>query len=95
MCLGVLTGLEEGTIESLVQEADLMRIHGVGPVFAHLLRLAGVRSVQDLTTWNGTELVDAMFEANLAEGGTASLPTERQAANWIVEASELSREVTD
>jgi len=47
--ISLRAGVEKSRIGSLVTQADLMRIKGVGREYAQLLEAAGVPSVQDLS----------------------------------------------
>jgi len=85
----VRSATTRGTVDALVQEADLIRITGVGPAFAHLLRRAGVHSVGELALADTTTLVDALFEANLVLELLAHLPSDRQVSAWIWQAKKL------
>jgi hypothetical protein len=89
LSISVRSGIDGKKIQRFVEEADLMRVHGVGPTFAFLLREAGVHSVQELAAREAMNLVDAMFEVNLVRELLAVLPSERQVAAWIWRAKTL------
>lgn len=57
------TGVDLTALEKLISLADLVRLYGVGPVFADLIYNVGVTSVQDFVTYSGEEMVN-LYEEN-------------------------------
>ena len=53
-----LAGIPEGQAREVCALCDLIRINGVGKVFAHILVDAGYRSVQDIAEENAAHLRD-------------------------------------
>lgn len=45
-------------LEELISLSDLVRLYGVGPLFAKLIYQAGVKSINDFTTYSGKQFVE-------------------------------------
>lgn len=58
-----------GDIESGLELSDLLRINGVGPVFAGLLQRSGIRNAAAFRTTEAQEILQAYQDANSAQGG--------------------------
>lgn len=71
--------------------ADLYRISGVGSEYADLLEAAGVDTVPELAQRNAVNLAAKMVEVNDAKNLVRSVPTEKQVAGWVEQASGLGR----
>ncbi len=65
-------------ILSWANQADLMRISGIGPQFSELLRVVGVGGLSDLRVSNAKDLAERMTAANESGGKRISrrVPTE-------------------
>lgn len=87
--LGDATGLDEHTIMTAVEKQDLMRIDGVGIVYADLLHASGVASIPDLARRNPANLTVKMTAVNASEQITEDMPGEEQVADWVKQAGEL------
>lgn len=87
--LGDATGLDEHTIMAAVEKQNLMRIDGVGIVYADLLHASGVASVPDLARRNPANLTVKMTAVNASEEITEDMPGEEQVADWVKQAGEL------
>ncbi len=69
--------------------ADRMRIKGVGWEYAELLRVAGVRTVNELRFRNPERLALAMEEANTKRKLVQVLPSVAMVTRWIEDAKGL------
>ena len=89
--LAAATGIDEETILNGVKKMDLMRIDGVGVIYADLLHSAGVETVPDLARRNPENLAAKMAEANESAQMVAELPSSEMVADWVAQAKELPR----
>ena len=85
------TGFSEEMILAAVKKMDLMRIDGVGDVYADLLHASGVETVPDLARRNPANLAAKMAEVNETAGITEALPSEEEVADWVKQAKDLPR----
>lgn len=92
--LAAATGFDARTILTWANEMDLARIRGVGPVFAALLKAAGVDTVPELAQRNPANLTAKLAEVNAAEGIADETPLEEQVSFWIAQAEQLPRVIT-
>lgn len=88
------TGIAEETILLGVKKMDLMRIDGVGKVYAELLHASGVETVPDLARRNSTNLTVKMTEVNEKEEIAEALPSDEEVAGWVKEAKDLPRVIS-
>jgi predicted flap endonuclease-1-like 5' DNA nuclease len=82
-------GTAESTVLDWVTAADRMRITGVGCEYAELLRVVGVRTVNELRFRNPQRLAKAMSEANAKRKLVRVLPSEKMVTRWIEAAKGL------
>jgi predicted flap endonuclease-1-like 5' DNA nuclease len=82
-------GTDESNILDWVTAADRMRITGVGCEYAELLRVVGVRTVNELRFRNPQRLAKAMSEANARRKLVRLLPSEKMVTRWIEAAKGL------
>lgn len=68
------TGISDKLVLKWVNHADLMRVAGVDPNLAELLEAAGVDTVKELATRNGTNLAAKLAEVNGARKLAPSVP---------------------
>ncbi len=87
------TGIQEKTILTWVNHADLMRIKGVGGQYAELLEAAGVDTVPELAHRNAENLCEKMNEINAKKNLVRVPPTVKRVENWVAEAKGLGRMV--
>jgi predicted flap endonuclease-1-like 5' DNA nuclease len=92
--LAQMTGVEEHQWLDWANNADVMRIKGLGSELAKLLRRAGVTTVGDLSLRNPTNLVEKMVQANDKHKLTRSNPTEKSVGLLIERAKKLPRRIT-
>jgi len=87
--LAKATGLKGPNLLDLVLRCDLLRIKGVGWDYAELLRVAGVRTVNELRFRNPQKLAKAMEDANAKRKLVRVLPSVKIVTRWIEEAKAL------
>jgi hypothetical protein len=83
------TGADEKCVLDWVTAADRMRIKGVGWDYAELLRVAGVRTANELRFRNPQRLALAMKEANAKRKLVQVLPSVNMVTRWIEDAKAL------
>jgi len=82
-------GADEKNVLDWVTAADRMRIKGVGWEYSELLRVAGVRTANELRFRNPQRLALAMKEANTKRKLVRVLPSVNMVIRWIEEAKAL------
>jgi uncharacterized membrane protein len=88
------TGISEKLVLEWVNNADLMRIPGIGTQYSDLLEAAGVDSPAELTHRNAANLATTFQEVVAARPGTVRrIPTETEIAGWIDAAGKLEKVV--
>ncbi len=85
------TGVPETTILKWVNFADLLRIQGVGAVYARLLEAVGVDTVVELAQRNPVNLHAKLVEVNAAQKLSDREPSQEEVTNWIAQAKDLPR----
>jgi len=83
-----MTGANSERVLSWVTTADRMRVKGVGWEYSELLRVVGVKTVNELKYRNPEHLVDQMQEANKRKL-VRLLPKKRTVERWIESAKKL------
>ena len=86
--LAEITGTDAERVLSWVTTADRMRVKGIGWEYSELLRVVGVKTVNELKFRNPEHLVDKMREAN-KRNLVRLLPKQRTVARWIESAKKL------
>ncbi len=88
--LARIVDVDETTILDWVSAADLMRVEGIGPDYAELLRAAGVASTSELAQRVPEHLAAAVAEvAATAADPVGRLPSAVEIGSWISEAAGL------
>ena len=87
--LAIKSGVEESLILKWVNQVDLTRINGVGPVYSELLEASGVDTVNELKLRNPENLVNKITEVNNMHKIANSLPTPQQVEAFVNEAKVL------
>ena len=85
------TGLDVDTVFLAVKKLDLMRVKGIGIVYANLLHEATVETVPDLARRNGANLTVKLAEVNETAQIAEELPSEVMVIGWIDQAKDLPR----
>ncbi|GIV58188.1 MAG: ferredoxin [Rhodothermaceae bacterium] len=91
--LAEATGIDSSRILRFVNQADLMRLKGVGSEYAELLEAAGVDTVAELARRNAANLHAKLVEINEAKKLVRQVPSLSQVEAWIAQAKELPRAV--
>ncbi len=87
--LALKTMIDESLILKWVNQADLTRVNGVGPVYAELLEESGVDTVNELKNRNPENLINKLVEVNNMKNIAQSLPTPHQIETFVNEAKVL------
>jgi predicted flap endonuclease-1-like 5' DNA nuclease len=88
--LSRMTGISTARLEAWVRFGDLMRLHGVSPEHARLLRDAGVKSVADLAGLDPEAVYDqirAVFDPEQHQ--LRRIPRPELVRAWVNEARQL------
>lgn len=80
------TGVSAKLILRWCNQADLMRLSGVGTQFAELLEAAGVDTVKELAKRNAENLTARMEEVNQAKKLAKASPALTTVRRWISQA---------
>ncbi len=86
--LAEVIGTDRERVLDWVTAADRMRVKGVGWEYAELLRVVGVKTVQELKFRNSQKLVEKMQEVNKRKM-VRLLPKEKTVGRWIESAKKL------
>ena len=85
------TGLSEKQILKWANNADLVRIKGVGRQYSELLEVAGVDTVPELAHRKAENLMNKLTQVNEEKKLVKKLPTLQQVEDWVSQASDLPR----
>ncbi len=83
------TEIDQKQLLCVANLIDRMRIKGVGPEYAELLKAAGVNTVRELRYRNPARLADAMAKANEERKLVRVLPSQHTVERWIDHAKKL------
>lgn len=83
--------LSSDAVEHLVNQADLLRVDGVGPAYAALLCGVGVCTVPKLAYRNPRSLLDELVSYNEEHSIVEQLPSLAGVASFIAHAKELPK----
>jgi hypothetical protein len=86
--IAAMTGTNAERVLGWVTAADRMRVKGIGWEYSELLRLSGVKTVNELKFRNPEHLVEKMLEANKRKL-VRLLPKRRTVERWIESAKKL------
>ncbi len=87
------TGISPKLILAWVNQADLMRIKGVGSEYADLLEKVGVDTVPELARRKPENLHAKAVEVNEEKKLVRQVPSLQKVESWVAEAKELDRVV--
>jgi predicted flap endonuclease-1-like 5' DNA nuclease len=93
--LAASSGIEVATLERLVCRADLVRIKGIGAIFADLLELLGVDRVERLARKEPHALHAALAGLNAVERLARRAPTQEEVEDWIAQARAMPPLIED
>ena len=88
------TAIPTADLLKWAQQADLMRINGVGSEYADLLGGAGVDTIKTLRRRNAANLMVALGQVNAKRRLVQRLPTVEMVQGWIDEANAIEPLVT-
>lgn len=83
------TGIATADLLRWAQQADLMRVNGIGSEYADLLSAAGVDTLKALRRRNAANLMELVTQVNTKRRAVQRLPTVEMVQAWIDEAAEL------
>lgn len=81
--------LSETRVRDWVNQADLLRVRGVGPQSAELLEKSGVDSVAELRNRAAPALAETLAKTNRSRNLMSRSPSETTVQRWIDDASQL------
>jgi Domain of unknown function (DUF4332) len=87
--IAIKTGAPEKNVLDWVTAADRMRVKGVGWEYSELLRVAGVRTVNELQFRNAQKLAEAMKDINGKRKLVRVQPSVKTVTRWIEDAKKL------
>ena len=93
--LAAASGIPIETLERLVGRADLVRIKGIGAIFADMLEVLRVDRVARLARQQPQALHAALTGLNAVERLARRAPTAAEVAGWIAQASALPPLIED
>jgi len=88
------TGLSEHQILDWINQADLMRVKGVGEEYSDLLEASGVDTAKELRNRRPDNLLAKMVETNQQKRLVRRLPTLSMVERWVAHAKELPPVIT-
>ena len=91
MHLADQTGLDDASVKQWVHQADLMRVKGVGPEFAHLLCQVGVFTAPKLAYRSTDALHADLVECNQSLRAMRQLPGVAELHEFITSAKTLPK----
>jgi predicted flap endonuclease-1-like 5' DNA nuclease len=83
------TGLSTHQLLKWANQADLMRVNGIGKQFGELLEAAGVDTIKELRTRRADHLAETLREINQRRQLAKTTPGEAQLQQWIEAAQDL------
>lgn len=87
--LSTKSGVPQDTIEQYVQLCDLLRISGIGPEMAMLLRWVGVPTSKELAAASVNPLRKALLDMNDTKHLMGVIPQPETLEAWIARAASL------
>lgn len=83
------SGLPLARLTTLVCQADLLRVKGLGPSMVRLLQTAGIRHTRDLKATEPDGLLERLRAANSIHNIAPVLPQREILEDWIDQAKKL------
>ena len=93
--LAARSGIETALLDRLVCRADLIRIKGIGAIFADMLELIGVDRTERLARQEPVTLHRVLLELNAAERFARRAPTPEEVRHWIAQTRSLPPLIDD
>lgn len=91
MQLADRTQLDDASIKQWVHQADLMRVNGIGPEFAHLLCQVGIFTAPKLAYRSTDSLYAELVEGNHSKHIMHDLPGIHELHEYITSAKHLPK----
>lgn len=92
--LAEATGISGKLILKWANQADLMRISGVGSEYAELLEAAGVDTVKELRRRNAENLAAKMAEVHQEKKLTRAVPSAAVVTKWVEAAKTMEPKIS-
>lgn len=89
------TGLSAKQLTTWRNQADLMRVSGIGSEFGQLLEAAGVESVAELARRSPENIVNLLDRVNAEKKLTRAVPALKTVTKWIQQAVTVSLGATE
>ena len=81
------TGIDHRTLLDIAASADLMRLEGLGSKYCALLRMAGIDTVDKLSSLSASDVSRAIEDANHRTRLIRRLPSPGDVASWVQQAA--------
>ncbi len=88
------TGLAESLLTAWKNQAELMRISGIGPEYGQLLEASGIRSIRELSLLSPENVVLLLDRLNVDGRPLRTTPPIVTARKWIEQAVVMSSQST-
>ncbi|MCW5700029.1 MAG: DUF4332 domain-containing protein [Rhodospirillales bacterium] len=88
------SGITAKLLLTWANQADLMRISGIGEEYAQLLEVAGVDTVKELRNRNVENLTAKMAEINEQRKLTRRAPSAKEVTKWVEQAKTLDPKIS-
>jgi predicted flap endonuclease-1-like 5' DNA nuclease len=89
-----LTGISKDQLLKWTNQADLMRVSGIGSEYGQLLEVAGVDTVKELGTRNPENLATTLADVNRDKKLTRAVPAVATVAKWVDQARNMESVIT-
>lgn len=95
VAVATATGLAEARLAEWASSAELLRITGITPEFAAMLKAVGVGSIADLRGRQADRLADALLALTSERSMTLLVPSAAVVDGWIRQAERLTPVVVE
>ncbi|MEP6992059.1 MAG: DUF4332 domain-containing protein [bacterium] len=90
MRLEALTGVSEPVLLTWANQADLMRVNGIGSEFGQLLESSGIQSVKELSARKPENVVQLLDLVNEEKKLTRVVPPLKTVKRWVERAKQMT-----
>ncbi len=87
--LEMRTGISATQLRMWKNQADLMRVSGIGSEFSQLLETAGVETVRQLGMREPANIVNLLTRVNAEKRLTRALPSLKTVTKWVEQAKRM------
>lgn len=87
--LEMRTGISAAQLKMWKNQADLMRISGIGSEFGQLLETAGIETVRELGMREPANIVNLLTRVNAEKKLTRALPSLKTVTKWVEQAQRM------